>query len=551
MLRSIVLLFPIVCIGCATSRGPEVTVRDSAPSDSSVASTSLATEQPTGDESTVDNTVGAPGEVADSIVPLALVAYQSDSEGVGSSDFGSAVQMIGAPLPVTLFDVVDSVHRSYPLVQAAYQERQIANGNHLSAWGEFDTKLKASSENQPLGFYETYRNQAGFTTPMYSGGEFFGGYRNGGGDFEPWYKERETNDGGEFKGGVRVPLIRDRDIDARRASLWRASYDQQIADPVIRASLVEFSRDAGMAYWKWIAAGQKLKLGQQWLDLALERDQKVERRVNLGDLARPELVDNRRSIAKREAKLAEARSDYQQAAVKLSLFLRDDNGQPFLPTIEQLPVFPSLRNVSRNDIELEIVRAEQSRPELAAIGFQLQRLRVDYSEAFNMTRPGLDAQLIGSQDMGEPTSKKRDKSEFEMEASLFFEVPLERRKGRGKMASVQAKIAQVTAKRQMVRDKVAADVRTVYAALTQSREAALKARVAFELASEMAEIERRKFEAGESDLLKVALREQYALEAAEEEITAKLSHFNAFANYAAVMALDRPDQNLLAGDEPL
>jgi len=117
------------------------------------------------------------------------------------------------------------------------------------------------------------------------------------------------------------------------------------------------------------------------------------------------------------------------------------------------------------------------------------------------------------------------------------------------MTAVQGKIAQVSAKRQMVRDKVAAEVRAVYAALAQSREAAEKARVAVELASQMADIERTKFEAGESDLLKVALREQYALEAAEEEISAKLTHFYAFADYAAIMALDRPEQDLLPAAE--
>ena len=61
----------------------------------------------------------------------------------------------------------------------------------------------------------------------------------------------------------------------------------------------------------------------------------------------------------------------------------------------------------------------------------------------------------------------------------------------------------------------------------------------------MAEIERRKFELGESDMLKVALREQYSLEAAEEEIQAKLNHFSAFTDYAAILAVERPSVELL------
>ena len=486
-------------------------------------------------------------EAGSDSAPASLVSFQMPANS-GQEDADVDIDAADAhsdPPDVSLNAVIQSVHQAYPLVQAAFQERQIANGNQLSAWGEFDTKLKAASENGPLGFYETYRNSAGFTTPVYGGGEFFGGYRNGGGDFQPWYKERETNDGGEFKGGVRVPLIRDRDIDARRAKLWRATYDQRIADPAIQASLVQFAREAGHAYWKWVAAGQKYRVQKRWLELAASRNEQISRRVDLQDLDPPDLIDNERAIAKRQAKLAAAMQNVQQSAVKLSLFLRDENGVPVVPSIESVPDFPNLRGVSRSDISEDIRRARQSRPELASIDLQLQRLQVDYVEACNMTLPGLDAQLVGSQDVGQPTSKKRDKSEFELEAALFFDVPLQRRKGRGKMAAVQAKIAQVSAKRNIIQDKVAAEIQAVYAGLIQSRQEVLKAREAVELANRMAEIERRKFEVGESDLLKVALREQYSLDAAEEVISATWRHFSAFTDYAAILAIDRPRVDLL------
>jgi hypothetical protein len=57
------------------------------------------------------------------------------------------------PNAVYLSEVVASVHGSFPLIDAAIQEATIANGNLLAAWGEFDLKLKAQSENGPTGFY--------------------------------------------------------------------------------------------------------------------------------------------------------------------------------------------------------------------------------------------------------------------------------------------------------------------------------------------------------------------------------------------------------------
>jgi len=451
--------------------------------------------------------------------------------------------------PVSLEQVTMSVLQHYPLVRAAYQERMVADGNQLSAWGEFDTKLKGISENQPLGFYETYRNSAGVTQPLYGGGEIFGGYRNGDGSFEPWYRERETNEGGEFKGGVLIPLIRDRAIDARRAELWRRTYDQQLVDPFIRTTLIAFTAEASHAYWKWVASGHKYRLGQRWLELARDRHEKVELRVKLGDLATPDETQNLSAISKREAKLANSRRELEQAALKLSLFLRDTTGRPYVPQLAELPEFPKLRDIQAADIGSDIMRARNTRPELQAINLKLQQLQVDLAEACNMTRPRLDAKLTGSQDTGQPTSSKRDKSEFELEAGVYFDFPLQQRKGRGKAYAVQWKMAQISAKRQLVSDKVEAEVRSAFAGLTRTREEALQASRAADLADEVAMFERTKFEEGESDLLKVAILEQYALEAAEGEVSALLNHFDAFAEYAAALNIYQPSITILDDDQ--
>jgi len=475
-------------------------------------------------------------DVASSELPVKLI---SSSEEVTSEDAITAV---------SLEQVMISVLQHYPLVRAAYQERLVADGNQLSAWGEFDTKLKAMSENQPLGFYETYRNSAGVTQPLYGGGEVFGGYRNGDGSFEPWYRERETNEGGEFKGGVLMPILRDRTIDSRRAEVWRRTYDQQLANPFIRTSLIQFAANASQAYWKWVATGHKYQLGLQWLDLASKRHERIELRVKEGDLAPPEETDNLRAIAKRKAKLANSRRELEQAALKLSLFLRDTSGRPYVPQLSELPEFPELRDIRTEELGSDISRARSTRPQLQAINLKLQQLRIDYAEACNMTRPRLDARLTGSQDMGQPTSSKRDKSEFELEAGVYFEFQPQQRKGRGKAHAVQAKMAQITAKRQLVSDKVEAEVRSAYAGLTRSREEAQQANRAADLAAQVANIERRKFEEGESDLLKVAIREQYALEAAEDEVSAILNHFSAFADYAAALNIQQPSTAILAAE---
>jgi hypothetical protein len=85
--------------------------------------------------------------------------------------------------------------------------------------------------------------------------------------------------------------------------------------------------------------------------------------------------------------------------------------------------------------------------------------------------------------------------------------------------------------------------------MEQAFEQVAEAKLARELAQEMARIERRKFRVGESDLLKVALREQYALEAVEGEVSALVNFYGARSNYFAELALDRPPTDPVPASE--
>lgn len=440
-------------------------------------------------------------------------------------------------LTLSLATVITSVHESFPLVEAAYRETDIAGGNAIAAQGAFDTKLKASSENGPTGFYRTYRQQAGISRPLFNGGEVFGGYRIGRGSFEPWYRERQTNDGGELKVGATVPLVRNRAIDARRAALWRANYNVRIAQPAIRGQLIAFSLDASLAYWKWVAEGRKYFAEREWLELADRRTSQIERRVQEGDLDPPEQTDNDRAIAKRKAKVADQLRRVQQAAVKLSLFYRDQSATPVVPSLEEIPEFPEPQADTQMAADLETALAR--RPDLQIIRLQQERLRVDYRAACNDRLPRLDAMIAAGQDVGAPTSSKRDKSRLEVDAGLFFDLPLQRRKALGKMQAIEAKLAQVSAKERFTIDKITAGVRAASVGIVQAREQLRQAQRARTLAGQMAAIERRKFELGESDLLKVALREQYALEAVEGEVAAFLNFFSARSLYRAELGFDR------------
>jgi outer membrane protein TolC len=428
------------------------------------------------------------------------------------------------------------------MLLAALQNRNLAFGQQVGASGAFDTKLKGASENGALGFYQTYRQSIGLVQPTYWGGEVFGGYRIGRGDYQPWYQERQTNDGGEFKAGVQVPLARNRNIDDRRAELWKAGLERQLAEPDIQAQLISAVQDGSYAWWDWVAAGEYHRIAVRILALAEERTSRIKSQVDVGFLDPPELTDNLRLVAIRQAKVADTRRKLQQTAAKLSIFLRDESGNPVLPREDQLPGFPAVPGIDTFSIEVDTQRALERRPELRMLDLLSRQIRIDLSNASNQLQPELNAVLWGSQDVGERTSKKGDKSPLEAEASVFLDVPVERRKARGKITESQAKLAQLAAKRRLTADKITVDVQMAWAAIVSAYEQVSETQAALKFAEELAERERQNLEAGASDLLKVTLREQYAVESAEKQIDALKLFHEALADYRAAIAQDQLNQ---------
>ncbi len=347
---------------------------------------------------------------------VAAVSYTQDLDELPvpplpETLFADSPEVITTPTPLELQNVILSVQQTYPLLVSALFERQIADGKQLSAWGAFDLGVKAFGIAAPEGYYKTYRNGIALDQPVFAGGYLYGGYKIGDGNFQPWYGERETNEGGEVAAGFGVPLLKDRSIDKRRESLFIAELNRQAAEPAIRAQLLEFVRVASQAYWSWIAAGQALEAERELLKLAQARVKQIEERVNAGDLGRIARINNEQLIASRETKVIESDRKLQQAAIKLSLFLRDGEGQPIIPDKSQLPAaFPEHVTPDARQLDADIARAVAARPELVELELIAEQVRVELAQAENMLLPKLDAQLLASKDLALRRPRRKPKA---------------------------------------------------------------------------------------------------------------------------------------------
>jgi len=297
---------------------------------------------------------------------------------------------------------------------------------------------------------------------------------------------------------------------------------------------------ASVTYWDWVGAGRNLNVSQSILDLALMRRDGLELRVKRGDLERIELVDNQRLIVSREAKLVESRRKLEQTAAKLSLFFRDENDRPIVPTEAMLPIeLPPIEEPPEEIPGEDLQLAYENRPEIQVYDFQLRQLDNDMALAGNQKLPSLDAAVAASKDVGEPISSQKYKSPFELEAGLYFEVPAQRRKAGGKLIALEGKRAQIVAKRRFAEDKILAELQMAHAAIKAGHLRIGRARESEELADQMERAERRKFDLGASNLMFVNTREQQSAEAQMTEVEATLEYFDAKAAYHAALGIDR------------
>jgi len=443
------------------------------------------------------------------------------------------------PGVLELKEVILSVQEKYPLLRSALLERQVADGNELNVAGAFDLNIKAFGIAAPEGFYKTYRNGIALEQPTFGGGYVFSGYKIGDGNFQPWYGERETNEGGEFAAGFGTPLLKDRAIDKRREAIFKADLARQAVEPAARAQYLEFVRAASYVYWTWVASGQALGTERGLLKLAQARVKQIEERVAAGDLPQITRINNEQLIAARETKVIQAERKLQEAAIKLSLFLRDNAGKPIIPSDSQLPDgFPEFVTPDQAQLSADIARAIAARPELAELNIAAEQVRIEMAQADNMLLPKLDMQLLASKDVGAAASAKGDKTPFELEVGVYGEVPLQRREARGKMVSARGKLAQIEAKREFVINKVTSLVQDSVSALQAAAARIARAETNLQLARETLTLGRDRFNAGDIDLIDLNIYELTVNDAQLMLIDAHADFLVAFADYRAALSVD-------------
>jgi hypothetical protein len=436
--------------------------------------------------------------------------------------FGVAAQSVAESNECPAFDVIlKSTRAHFPEIKVQAQRIKETKGSLLSAKGSFDFVAKTDAAARLDGFYTGDYADARIEKPLtYNGATVLSGYRGSRGTFPPYEEDYQTASGGEWYAGVQVPVFKGREIDERRAELKIA--DTLVSQAGFEAESVQLQveREAADVYLRWRAAHGIAAVFKQLLKQAEDRLSQTAQGVAAGDRAGIDTVDANRLVLKRSALLKKSQAEIKKIGAVLSLYYRDDEGEPI--ALNQSRNCASLGSYAKERVQRLLTPAqseleEQARersPILKAIDSSITITKTQGSLAENSLLPKLDLGVQVARDIG---SGSKSTADNELKSILKFELPLERRQAKGKQLAVKAKQSALNHKRSLLLQKIHADV-------------------------EKAEEKRLSF--GDSSLLLVNVREQTLAEAEVSVVEARVAISQALADVRLILSEGQAAEDL-------
>ena len=437
----------------------------------------------------------------------------------------------------TLEQFLDQVDRNYPKIMGAEVERQIAGAKAYAKAGAFDPQLSLKREKleykSSTSGSEFEKDKVDFAVdvPTRSGIKWYAGAR----ESETLELGKKPKDFDKYYVGIKVPLLRDWRMNAKLAAERQARLGVPLAEAVRREVRLEILRGAGEAYWTWVAACRERDVAVEMQELAETRFVAVREQVDRGD--KPELaaVEAGREVQKRRGQIAKAERNVQKAALKISLYLWDDDGSPGDPPEPgQAPVaFPPILDVQPYEVKAAELRAVAKRPELESVRIERRIVDIDRQLAKNDGRPAVDLFLNPGRntalDVFEPVERR-------LRAGFKVSVPLRTRSADGRLEAARLKDQKLRMMRRLVEQQVRVEVRDAASRIWTDSERLQAAVAELALAKRLEEGERENFRLGGGTLFLVNSRERYRAEAQLKQIEVAADYQQARLAFRAAAA---------------
>lgn len=443
--------------------------------------------------------------------------------------------------PLTPDEVLRSSALTFPQVLEAFEREAAARADQLGADGAFDLMLKGEYYDRLTGFYSGGYGKVEARQPLrLYGAEVFGSYRVSDGTFPTYENYNYTNNLGEVKVGALFSLLRNRDIDSRRFAIEDTRLAASQARLDVMLVQLNVQHEALRAYWRWVAAGEEIRVFEELLEIAEARQVGLTREVSEGARARIALTENEQNLLRRRTLLEQARRDFLTASNSLGFYLRGQDGQMVIPNREMLPDLARMKSVPKPEALAATPVSEviQNRPELQTFKLALERANNRVALRQNDMQPSLNASVELSRDFGQIGPGGPGFDSTDTVVGLTFSVPLQRRTAQGAVQRAEAELRETELRQRRITDQITTDVANILANLGAAIKLADLADAEVKQANAMVQAERTRFRLGAGEFFLVNAREETAANARISAIRAQLAGRLAEASYnAATMNL--------------
>ena len=235
---------------------------------------------------------------------------------------------------------------------------------------------------------------------------------------------------------------------------------------------------------------------------------------------------------KRKTQVIEARQSFLDATLSLSLFLRDEKGNPLIASEKLLPSeLPDEKKISQEALNKAKKHALEINPDLITLDNKIKEQQLQESFGQNMLKPRVDLHLEVSNDRGDGSKSLKGQ---ENRGFLKIEIPLERRKGRGIRNKARYMQQSLALKRRLLREQTEVQMQQTLYKLNAAVETIQNTKQEVEFAEILQKAEINKFKNGASDFFVVNIREEDTANAKVKNIKAHLDYKISLANYEAI-----------------
>ena len=361
---------------------------------------------------------------------------------------------------------------------------------------------------------------------------------------------------GNITYSINQPLLQNHGRDINRHLIRIAQNNQTMSQIDFEIQTIDLVTAAEQLYWDLVYQREDVRVHQQALELAEKTVADNKRQVQIGTMARIEVVQAESEVAQRQVQMVTSSYTANQTQDRVKKLITS-LGDPAL-VLAQLRPMDVPRRPAEDDImpiENAIKYALESRPELRQVALLLQNSDIDVQYTKNQLLPNLTvggsytqsgvggvqtirsglggSEIIGviRGGLGDAFGQLFGYNFTGYAVGFNLSIPLTNKAARADNARALTQKESLLTRRTQLVQQIALEVRNAQSLVEMNRARITAAERALELAKMELEAEQKKFQLGTSQLRFVIQEQRSVVDAQTIQIQALVSYVKALVDY--------------------